>query len=145
MDDFAKKPGALFWILGAVFVIWNGFGCAAYLMDVTASDAKYAELYGEAMLAVRDKFPVWSLSAYAIAVWGGLLAAVLYLLRKRLAVTVFVISLIAGLISFSWSIMNAEARTASGDAFWVMPMLVLVLGLIEIFWSRKMAAKGIIR
>ena len=145
MDDFAKKPGALFWILGALFVIWNGFGCAAYLMDVTASDAKYAELYGEAMLAVRDKFPVWSLYAYAIAVWGGLLAAVLYLLRKRLAVTVFVISLIAGLISFSWSIMNAEARTASGDKFWVMPMLVLVLGLIEIFWSRKMAAKGIIR
>jgi len=67
MDDFAKKPGALFWILGALFVIWNGFGCAAYLMDVTASDAKYAELYGDAMLAVRDKFPVWSLSAYAIA------------------------------------------------------------------------------
>jgi len=67
------------------------------------------------------------------------------MLRKRLAVTVFVISLIAGLISFSWSIMNAEARTASGDMFWLMPVLVLVLGLFEIFWSRKMAARGIIR
>jgi len=145
MSELARKPGALFWAMGLFFLAWNGFGCAAYVMDVTASDAKYAELYGDAMLAVRDRFPVWSISAYAIAVWGGLLAALLYLLRKRFAVTVFIISLIAGLISFSWSIMNEEARAASGDMFWVMPLLVLALGLFEIFWSRKMVANGIIR
>lgn len=145
MNSFAKKPGALFWALGLFFVAWNGFGCAAYLMDVTASDAKYAELYGDAMAAIRDQYPTWSLSAYAIAVWGGLLAAITYLLRKRFAVRLFIISLIAGIVSFIWPITNEAARSASGDMFWVMPLLVLVLGLVEIFWSRKMAAQGILR
>lgn len=140
--EISRKPGALFWALGIFFLAWNGFGCAAYVMDVTMSDAKYAEVYGEAMAGVRDLFPTWSVAAYAIAVWGGLLAAILYLLRKRLCVTLFIVSLIAGIISFIWPLTNEAARTASGDMFWFMPLLVLVLGLFEIWWSRKKVADG---
>jgi len=94
------------------------------------------------MLAIRDKFPVWSVAAYAIAVWGGLLASILLLLRKKWAAPLFVMSLIAAIISFTWSLTNAEARAAAGSAFWVMPAIVFVAGIIEVIWSRKKAADG---
>ena len=141
-NRIVRKAGTLFWVLGGLFLIWNIVGCGAYLMDMTISDAGYAESYGEAMLAIRDKFPVWSVAAYAIAVWGGLLASILLLLRKKWAAPLFVMSLIAAIISFTWSLTNAEARAAAGSAFWVMPAIVFVAGIIEVIWSRKKAADG---
>lgn len=143
MSDYKQgNPGALFWILGALFLIWNGFGCYSYWLNETLSQAAYIDTYGEAMAAVRDKYPAWSVAAYAIAVWGGLLAAILYLLRKKWAAPLFVVSLIAAVISFIWGLTNAEARAASGGAAWVMPVAVFLLGCLEVWWSRKKVADG---
>jgi len=141
-ETIKNKPGVLFWVLGGLFLIWNGFGCASYLMDQTMSDAAYAEAWGDAMAAVRDKYPAWSVAAYAIAVWGGLLAAISLLLRKKWAVPLFIISLIAAIISFIWGMTNEEAKAAAGGTAWIMPLAVVTLGLIEIWWSRKKAADG---
>ena len=60
-DHQNQKVGAAFWIVGGVFVVWNIFGCFAYLMDVTLSPEAYAETYGAAMAAVRDQYPLLSL------------------------------------------------------------------------------------
>ena len=137
-----NKPSTAFWIVGAAFLIWNVIGCSFYYIDQTASDAKYAEMYGEALTAMRDAYPTWSVAAYAIAVWGGLLAAILYLLKKRWAAPLFVVSLIAAVISFLWGFTNADYKAAAGGSFWVMPVIVTVLGCLEVWWSRKKAADG---
>jgi len=144
-DINAPKAGALFWGLGGLFVIWNLFGCAGYLMEVTMSNEDYSELYGEAMAAVRDKYPTWSMAAYAVAVWGGFLGAMLYLLRKKVAVTLFIVSLVAAVISFYWGLTNEEARAATDDSAWIMPVLVFGIGVIEIWWSRKKVTEGVLR
>jgi len=141
---FDKKPSVLFWVLGLVFLIWNTFGCYLYVMDQTMTDAAYSAAYGEAMMAVRKLYPTWSVAAYAIAVWGGLLASILYLLRKRLAVTLFIISLIAAIISFIWGLTNAEAKAAAGETGWVMPLIVVLIGLFEIWWSRQKKTQGLL-
>lgn len=143
MDTLAvKKPGALFWIVGALFLIWNLFGCYLYYMDMTMSPQAYAETYGEAMAQLREIYPVWSVAAYAVAVWGGLLAAILYLLRKSWAARIFVVSVIAAAISFIWGFTSADYKAAAGSSFWVMPVIVVLLGLFEVWWSRKKAAQG---
>lgn len=141
----SPKPPALFWILGALFVIWNLFGCAAYLMDNMMSDAAYAETYGAEMAAVRDLYPVWAMASYAIAVWGGLVAAILFLLRKKLAVPIFILSLISAIICFIPSFTMDALRNAAGDMFWFMPALVVILGVFEVWYARRMRAKGILR
>ena len=137
-----KNVGALFWILGVLFLLWNGFGCYIYYISHTISDAQYAEAYGEALTAIRDDYRTWSVAAYAIAVWGGLLAAILYLLKKRWAAPLFVISLIAAVISFIWGFTNADYKSAAGGNFWVMPLIVVILGCFEVWWSRKKSADG---
>ncbi len=145
MSGYIAKPNALFWILGIVFLLWNLMGCGIYLMDVIMSDAAYADAYGEKMAAARDFYPVWATAAYAIAVWGGLVAAILFLLRKRLSVTLFILSLLAALICFIPSFSSEILRDAGGPTFWVMPLVVVVLGVVEVLFSRKQAAAGLLR
>jgi len=140
----ARKPSLWFWIAGLAFLIWNVFGCYIYYIDRTLDDAAYAASYGEAMLAIRDQYPVWAISAYAIAVWSGLLAAILFLIRKKVAVPFFIISLIMAGLSFVWPTITPEARAASGEAFWVMPVIVLTLGLVEVLVSRRKVRNGIL-
>lgn len=144
MSNIIKKPSASYWIMGVIFLLWNAFGCYLYVMDQTMSDAAYIAAYGEAMNEVRNLYPTWSVAAYAIAVWGGLLAAVFYLLRKRWAATLFVVSLIAAIISFMWGLTNAEAKAAAGSTSWVMPLIVVAIGAFEIWWTRQKKVQGLL-
>ena len=145
MSEFEVKPSALFWILGIFFVLWNLMGCGIYLMDTLMSDGAYADAYGEKMAAAREFYPVWATAAYATAVWGGLMASILFLLRRRLSATLFVLSLIAALICFIPTFTNDVLRGAGGSTFWVMPLIVVILGCAEVFYSRKQVAKTILR
>jgi hypothetical protein len=145
MSEYDLKPSAVFWVLAIFFVVWNIIGCSMYLLEMTMSDEAYSQAFGPEVAGVRDLFPLWGLSSYAIAVWSGLLAAILFLLRRRLSVLIFCLSLGAAIISFIPSFMNETLREAYGPTFWVMPLIVTSLGIAEVFYSRKQSAKGILR
>ena len=145
MTSFIKKPDAFFWVFGVLFLLWNIFGCGIYLMDKSMTDAGVLEFGGQAALDARHAYPVWATAAYAIAVWGGLLAAILYLLRKKLSVTLFIVSLIAATICFIPTFTNSIVKAGGGDSYWVMPVIVVLLGLFETWWSRKKVADGYMR
>lgn len=140
----AKLP-ASFWIVGALFLLWNLFGCAMYLWDVTASEeAILAIENGEAMLAAKAVYPIWAKAAYALAVWGGLLASILLLMRKKLAVPLYILSVVTAIICFIPSFTVPEMKAAGGDTYWLMPVIVVLIGLIEVWWSRKKRAEGVL-
>ena len=144
-DKYAIKPSLLFWVLAVLFVLWGIFGCVINLVEFTMSDAAYEEAWGPDVAAVRDQFPIWGLAAYTIAVWSGLLAAILFILRKRVSVSIFILSLFAAIIGFIPSFTSSTLKDAYGPTFWVMPLIVVTIGIFEIFYSRKQAAKGILR
>jgi len=145
MSEYRVKPGGIFWVLAIVFVLWGLIGCGMYLLEMTMSDEAYAEAFGADLAAVRDLYPSWGLAGYATAVWSGLLAAILFLLRKRLSVPIFMLSLGAAIIGFVPTFTNSVLRDAAGPSFWVMPLIVVVIGIIEIIYSRKQKANGILR
>ncbi len=134
-----------FWVIGGLFLLWNIFGCGIYLFDKFLTDADVLKNSGQAALDARQAYPIWATAAYATAVWSGLLAAILYLLRKKISVTIFTISLIAAIVCFIPNFFIPVVKAGGGNTFWVMPVVVIVLGLFEILWSRKMRAKRIIR
>ena len=145
MTETTLKPPVVFWVVGGLFLLWGLMGCTMYLAEVTMSDKAYEEAFGQDLLAVRDVYPVWGIAAYASAVWSGMLAAILFVLRKRLSAGVFIFSLAAAIIGFIPSFTNSVLRDAAGAGFWVMPLIVVVLGSFEVWYSRKQSAKGILR
>lgn len=145
LNDNVKKPTTVFWIVAVIFLLWNLMGCSMYVMEMTMSDAAYTDAFGPELAAVRDVYPTWGLAGYALAVWGGLLAAILFILRKRLSVSLFILSLIMAIIGFIPTFTNSVLKEAAGAGYWVMPVVVVVIAIIEIIFSRKQQANGILR
>ncbi|MDB2439764.1 hypothetical protein N9W89_13710 [Hellea sp.] len=143
----AKTPW-WFWLLGGLFLLWNVIGCAIYLMDQMTADATLLESYaerGQAMLDARNAYPIWATAAYALAVWIGLLASILFLMRKKLSSTLFIVSLIFALICFIPTFTNAVVKAGGGDSYWVMPVIVVLIGAFEVLFARKMQSRGVLR
>jgi hypothetical protein len=140
-----KKPSIGFWVIAALFLLWNAFGCYLYLAEVTMTDAQYVEVYGEAKAAARDFYPAWAMAAFAVAVWGGLLGAVLLLLRRGLSVSLFALSLVAAVICFIPSFISAPLREAAGATFWVMPVIVVLIGCAQLWFARRSRANGTLK
>ncbi|GLQ21888.1 hypothetical protein ACFFUB_08805 [Algimonas porphyrae] len=140
-----KKLPVWFWVVGALFLIWNAFGCYVYLVDMRASDAVYLERYGEDMLAARALYPTWATAFYALAVWSGLLASLLLLLRRKWCVPLFMLSLVAAIICFIPNFTDAALQQLTGSTYWVMPVVVVIIGVVQIWFSRRESAKGTLR
>ena len=79
------------WVISGSALAWNLIGFMIYLMTVRTTPEEMAAQYSTAQIAYMDAIPVWATSAYATAVTAGVLACVLLLLRKSLAVPVFIV------------------------------------------------------
>ena len=87
----SNKPGILFWIVGIVALIWNAMGCLNYIAQ--AFDLEMAsEGLSVEQIAFMETIPAWNTALFAIAVFAGLAAAITFLMRKKIAVNLFIIS-----------------------------------------------------
>ena len=80
-----------FWVIGAFALIWNALGVVNYLMQMNADTLAAMP---SAQRAIVDSRPEWATGAFALAVFGGALAALLLLLRKAVASSVFIAALL---------------------------------------------------
>jgi hypothetical protein len=85
-----------FWVIGAVGLIFNLVGCMNYISQMNAeSVASMPEVYR----AIVESRPAWGTAAFAIAVFGGSLGCLLLLLKKSVAIYVFVLALVAAVVA----------------------------------------------
>ncbi|MBT1711213.1 hypothetical protein KK062_23415 [Fulvivirgaceae bacterium PWU5] len=136
----STKPAAWFWIVSIIALLWNLLGVMAYIMHVTMTPEALAAL-PEQERALYTNVPVWATAAFAIAVWGSTLACVLLLIRKKLATPVFVIAFIAILIQMVHSLFISNSIAVYGPGGMVMPVMIIVIGLYMILFSRQATSK----
>ena len=70
-------PKRSFWVISGIALIWNMIGIATYLMTVTIS-IESLELMPIDERTLYTEVPLLVTSAYAIAVFGGTLACILF-------------------------------------------------------------------
>ena len=132
------------WLVGGLALLWNAFGAYDYLMTQTHNAAYLAQFTPE-QRAYFASYPVWMVADWAIGVWGGLLGAILLLMKKRWAYPVFVVSLAAFLISvfYTYALSNgAETMDAKGT---IISVVIAVFGVIETVYAREMSRRGVLR
>ena len=96
-EHYKRQPLARwYWIAAIASVLFMALGCWDYLTVVTTDPARLQ--LDERNFAQAQ--PIWQIAAYAIAVWVGLLATVLLLLRRRAAEPLLLVSLVAAVFSF---------------------------------------------
>ena len=130
-----------FLIIGLIALVWNLFGVMSYIMHVTMSPEALAQM-PEAERALYESSPAWVTGAFAIAVFSGVLGCVGLLLKKAWSAPVFLVSLVAIVLQFAyWLFMTASIEVHGVQAV-IMPLLVTVIGVFLVWYSRDAKAKG---
>ena len=131
-----------FWIIGGVFLLWNFLGLMIYYDQVTMSPEVLADTFSPAQQAFLENMPLWATSAYAIAVTAGVIASLLLLVRNALALPLFIVSLVGVIVQDLNSFVLNDGLEVWGSSALYLPTLVLVLCVVEIWYSRSAKAKG---
>ncbi|MGB1042265.1 MAG: hypothetical protein ACPGU6_02640 [Tenacibaculum sp.] len=137
----SNKPTTLFWVIGIMALIWNAMGVMAYISQAYMTDDMKAAL-PEAERALYENVPSWVTAAFAIAVFGGVLGAILLLMKKKLAKVVFLISLIGIVAQMSYNFFMSKAAEVYGPGGMVMPIMVIIIGVFLLQYAKKSETNG---
>lgn len=133
-----SKPKWLLWA-GLASLLWNLFGVAAFIMQATMSDealsslpAEQQELWGDMGIAT------WI--AYAVAVGAGTLGAIGIILGRKWAVLLFLLSLAAIAVQFSYPLGYALGNDMM--SLMIFPAFIFIIAIAQWLLARKWRDAG---
>jgi hypothetical protein len=135
---------AWYWAAAVVALLWSAIGCFAYVSQVSMGTAELAQL----PLAQREiwaMMPAWVTGAYAVAVWSSLAGSIALLLRRRVAVPLYAVSVLAIIAQFGWTFLATPILTTIGTSAIGFPLFILIAGLATLWFARACAARGWLR
>jgi len=138
-----KTPWHL-WFIGIVSLLWNAMGAFDYLMTQTQNE-EYMAQFSPEELEFFYGFPIWINSAWAIAVWSGVLGSICLMLRKKWAEPVFLVSFLAMTITAIHNYGLSNGLEVAGDTFSIV-FTAAIFAVCALLWlySRTMSSKGIL-
>ena len=88
--------------------------------------------------------PVWLTSAFAVAVFAGFVGSILLLARKRLAVRMFLLSMIAVFIQFGGLLLFLGYADVLTGSEWIMPILIPIFAVGFYLFARNAEKQSIL-
>ena len=123
-----------FWVICVSALVWNIMGSINFIMQMNPEMiAKFPE-EAQSLIASR---PLWATIAFAIAVYGGVLAEVLLLLKKETAYYIFIISFLSVIIT------NIHTfQVSSSIDIWVGSLMSFIIAAFLIWYTKFVQRKG---
>lgn len=144
-DATARAPWHL-WVVGVIAVLFNAIGVFDFVMSQSQGPAYMASAgMTPPQIAHYLGMPGWMTIVWAVGVFGAFIASVLVLLRKALALPVFVISLVAFLVSLVYTYVLTNGGAVMGRSMAVTSAIIAALLVFFSWYSRQMAARHVLR
>jgi len=131
------------WVVGILALLWNAMGALDYTMTQTKNEAYMANFTPE-QLDFFYGFPAWLVAFWALAVWGGLVGAILLLLRKRLAFAVLAVSFLCMVVTAIHNYGFSNALEILGTFGTVFTCVIFVVALALVLYARAMARRQVL-
>ena len=119
-------------------VIWYLLGCASYLYQVTVDPAGLPA----DQRAMLEAAPTWMYAAFAIGVWVGLAGAIMLLMRKRLAPTLLLVSLVAAIAQFAAYFADPELRAVVSSGGLTIPAVIIAISALVTWFAHRARRRG---
>lgn len=143
VESASRKVPLHLWLVGVIGILWNAMGAFDYLMTETENQQYLSEFTPE-QLEFFLGFPAWVIFFWAIAVWGGVLGALLLLLRKRLATSVLLVSFFAMIVTSIHNFFMADGLAVMGPAGLAFSLMIFLAALGLWIYARVMSKRGIL-
>ena len=140
-----KAPWHL-WLIGVFAVLFNAIGVFDFVMNMVQGPQYLASAgMTPEQVAHYQQMPAWMTLVWAVGVFGAFLASILLLSRRKLALPVFVVSLVAFLISLAYTYVLTDGGAVMGRQMAVVSAIIAALLVFFSAYSRFMAARGLLR
>lgn len=107
-----RKPPFMFWAIAVVGLLWNLIGCWNYIVQSNPEAvARMPDVY---RLIIENR-PAWATAGFAVSVFGGAVGAIVMLLKRKIATTLFALSLLGSALTFyfTFRVLGIEPATLS--------------------------------
>ena len=144
MKETTVKTPIHLWLVGILSVVWNAVGA----FDYTATQYRlesYMSQFTPEQLEYFYGFPVWMDAAWAIAVWGSLLASFGLLLRKAWSAWLFGVAIFGLAATSVYSFFLTNGKAIMGSDATMFTALIWVIALFLYFYARAMAERKVLR
>lgn len=134
------------WLVGVIALLFNSIGVFDFVMSLTRGELYMASAgMTPEQIAHYQQMPAWMMAVWAVGVWGAFLASILLLLRRKLAFLVFVVSLIAFLISLVYTYVLTDGGAIMGQQMAIASAVIAILLLFFSWYSHAMGKRGVLR
>lgn len=141
-DRFSPRPVAGWYMPAAVAsLLFMLLGCVTYVIHVTTDPASLPL----DQRTVYEAEPLWVTAAYALAVWVGLLGAVLLVIRRKLAQPLLLVSLAAVLGWLAGLILVPELRETISANDLAVAIVVAAITWTIFWFARHSGQRGWLR
>ncbi|GGK14972.1 hypothetical protein [Luteimonas terricola] len=144
MEAGSTKVPASVWVVGVLALLWNLVGVAAFGMQL-AMPAEALEAMPADRRAIYEAAPGWLYIFYGVATIGGVIGSLGLLLRRRWAVPVYLVALVALVLQVLASYAVTPAWSLGGAASLGFPVLLVAIAIALWLFARRMSARHILR
>lgn len=144
MNQTITKTPVHLWIVGILAVLWNAVGCFDYYATQSKLES-YMSQFTPEQLAYFYGFPMWVDAAWAVAVWGSLLASVGLLLRKAWAVWLFGLAILGMAATSVYNFVLTDGMALMGSGAVYFTGVIWIIALFLFFYAQAMAKRRVLR
>lgn len=135
------------WVVGVLSLLWNGFGGYDFVMTTTQGEAYMRSLgLGQEMIDYHNAMPAWMYVPWVLGVWGAVIGSILLLIRNRLAVWAFGLSLLGAAVSLVYGQFIDPPPLAPEMAMMkIMPWVIAAIMVFLTWYAWAMSKRGVLR
>jgi len=148
MTSMTRSTPWHLWLVGVLSLCWNGFGAYDFVMSMTQGETYWrASGMTQAMIDYYNAMPGWMYAPWIVGVWGAVLGSILLLLRMRLAVPVFALSLLGAVVSLVYGkvIDKAPPPPPEMAAMAYMGWVIVAVAAFLAWYAWTLSKKGVLR
>ncbi len=134
------------WAVGVISLLWNAFGGYDFVMSVTQGETYWrASGMTDAMVAYYNAMPTWMYVPWVLGVWGAVAGSILLLMRNKLAVPAFALSLIGAVVSLAYGLANPMPPLPEAMAMMsYMPWVIVLIAAVLAAYAWNASKKGVL-
>lgn len=135
------KAPTWFMVVAIILLLWDLMGVFAFATDQMMTEEMLSAL-PEGQQTMYRNTPAWMSIVYGIATIGAAIGSIGLIVKKSWAKWLFLASLSAVVIQFGYSFLVLNAFAILGPSALILPLLIILIGIYQVWLSNKAIKAG---